>query len=576
MTTSFDEYSNLHALANEQTPHSSRPSDATHQLLQLAQDAELFHTPEKEPYATINEKGTYRTLSIREEAFKEWLLHRFYQTNTRAAKSQAMSDALATLEAQAKCQGPEHPVFIRIGTIQGAIFVDLANVAGQVVKITRTGWEVISTQEIRFRRSSHMRPLPLPQASTSPDPLFDFINITRETDKYLLLGWVLGAMHPTGPYPVLILQGEQGSAKTTASRFLRELIDPYTPLTRTPPRSEYDLIIGSKHSWVQSFDNVSNLSPDQSDALCRLSTGGGFGTRKLYRNDEEVLFSFERPVILNGISELATRQDLIDRAIILYLTPISSSNRLTSKEIRQKFQHTHPQLLGYLFSAISKALSRFETMSSPNLPRMADWATWVEAASPALGWPPQKFLDAYREHRQESLELSLEWDLVAHALQQLLTNEVFWEGTASDLLQELSFLMEDYQRRSRLWPATPKALSDRLRRSATALRSAREIDVQFKRAHGGNRTRLIRIEKMSVSCVPSVPNAPSSIFKGSLPTESILSDSTLQAGSQEKTHARSKKKTLQPNLRDGRDARDARVKTSTSRSKNSKRVSKNL
>jgi len=37
-----------------------------------------------------------------------------------------------------------------------------------------------------------------------------------------------------------------------------------------------------------------------SDALCRLATGGCFGVRQLYIDDEEMLFEAARPILLNG------------------------------------------------------------------------------------------------------------------------------------------------------------------------------------------------------------------------------------------------------------------------------------
>ena len=133
-----------------------------------------------------------------------------------------------------------------------------------------------------------------------------------------MLAWLIQALRPQGPYPVLILQGEQGSAKTTIERMLRALVDPSTAPLRTTPRNEHDLYIAATNTWVLAFDNISNLQPWLSDALCRLSTGGGFTTRTLYENREQELFDAMRPVILNGISDVATRPDLFDLTPFLY------------------------------------------------------------------------------------------------------------------------------------------------------------------------------------------------------------------------------------------------------------------
>src|SRR5437868_13535290 len=95
----------------------------------------------------------------------------------------------------------------------------------------------------------------------------------------------IAAFRPTGPYPILMLQGEQGTAKSTTTRILRSLIDPNVSPLRTVPRNERDLMIAATNSWAQCFDNLSHIPLWFADALCRLATGGGFATRKL-RTDE--------------------------------------------------------------------------------------------------------------------------------------------------------------------------------------------------------------------------------------------------------------------------------------------------
>ena len=96
---------------------------------------------------------------------------------------------------------------------------------------------------------------------------------------------------------------------------------------RTTPRNEHDLFIAATSAWVVAFDNISNLQPWLSDALCRLSTGGGFSTRTLYENREQELFNATRRAILNGITDVATRPDLLDRAMIVALPPIPEEDR---------------------------------------------------------------------------------------------------------------------------------------------------------------------------------------------------------------------------------------------------------
>jgi len=52
-----------------------------------------------------------------------------------------------------------------------------------------------------------------------------------------------------------------------------------------------------------------------SNGLCRLSTGGGHSARELYTDLKEISIAVKRPVILNGIENLATRPDPAERVL---------------------------------------------------------------------------------------------------------------------------------------------------------------------------------------------------------------------------------------------------------------------
>jgi len=186
----------------------------------------------------------------------------------------------------------------------------LCNGSWDQVQATKDGWKVIGSKDspVKFYRAQGMAALPIPSREGSMDLLRQFLNIENGSDWVMIVSWLITSMRPDRPFTVLVLQGEQGTAKSTTARLLRDLIDPSTVLSQSVPKSERDLVIAASRSWVLNFDNLSYLSPAMSDALCRLSTGGGFRTRALYTDDGERLFSSIRPIIMNGISDFATRQ----------------------------------------------------------------------------------------------------------------------------------------------------------------------------------------------------------------------------------------------------------------------------
>jgi hypothetical protein len=208
---------------------------------------------------------------------------------------------------------------------------------GRLLKVTASGYEIVKNPQVRFIRHRGMLALPTPQQGGNVATLANYLNCDCNSDFALFVAWLLGAFSPTGPYPILILEGPPGSAKTTAAQTGRSLIDPNEAALRTLPKDEWDLRVYAKNSHVLAFDNLSGLSPGMADALCRMSTGGAFSKRKLYTDHDEVLFQGSRPMILNGIDRLTGRSDLVDRAIVLELPLIDERKRKTERELTADF-----------------------------------------------------------------------------------------------------------------------------------------------------------------------------------------------------------------------------------------------
>jgi hypothetical protein len=193
----------------------------------------------------------------------------------------------------------------------------------------------------------------------------------------LVVAWAIAVLRNHGPYPVIVLSGEQGSAKSTFSAILRALLDPNTARLRALPREDRDLFIAASNGHVLAFDNVSGLPAWISDTLCRLATGGGFAMRQLYTDQDEVLFDAAWPVILNSIEDIVTRPDLADRAIFLTLEPIPEERRRPEAELWADFEAERPRILGVLLDAVMQGLRRLPETRLEKLPRMADFALWA-------------------------------------------------------------------------------------------------------------------------------------------------------------------------------------------------------
>jgi hypothetical protein len=493
------------ALAEEAGVDSGRGPKQADVLIDLAQEAELFHSPDATAFADLLVNGHRETWPVRTKGFRRWLARRFFEATGGAPNSEALQSALNVIEAKAHFDGPEREVHIRIGGLGDKLYLDLGDDAWRAVEIGSEGWRVVEEPPVRFRRAAGMQALPAPERSGSIETLRRFLNVQGGNDFTLVVAWALAVLRNCGPYPVLVLSGEQGSAKSTFSAVLRSLLDPNTAPLRALPREDRDLFIAANNGHVLAFDNVSGLPAWISDTLCRLATGGGFAVRQLYTDQDEVLFDAARPVILNGIEDIVTRPDLADRAIFLTLEAIPEVRRRPEKELWTEFNAARPQLLGTLLDAVSHGLKRLPETRLDTLPRMADFALWATACETAL-WPAGTFGIAYTSNRDEAVDSIIEADRVGSAIRSLMDARTEWTGTASELLGALDEKVGEKVRKSKTWPSSARAMSGRVRRAATFLRKV-GIDITFER-EGRARTRTIRIARKPEHA-PAGPSTPS-------------------------------------------------------------------
>jgi len=451
---------------------------------------ELFHTASGVAFADLVIDGHRETWPIRSKRFRSWLRRCYYQETGTAPSGSAIASALDLLEARAQFDAPERAVNIRIAEHAGRLYLDLADEHWRAVVIGPEGWRVMGCPPVRFRRSPGMLPLPVPERDGSIGALRPYLNLSNHDDFVLVVAWLLAALRPRGPYALLAISGEQGSAKTVLSKLLRALVDPNEAPVRALPCEERELMIAANNGHLLAFDNLSGLPAWLSDALCRLASGGSFAVRRLYTDDEEVLFKAARPTLLNGIEDVIGRSDLADRAIFLNLGPIAEERRRSEAELWREFELARPAILGALLDAAAHGLRAVAPVHLSRLPRMADFALWATACETAL-WPTGAFARAYTANRKAAIEGIIDADPIAAFVRDLMSRCSSWTGSAADLLR---VCLEHTGQISNgaAWLKNPRALAGHLRRTQTFLR-ALGIDIAFNReGRAGNRVIRIR------------------------------------------------------------------------------------
>jgi hypothetical protein len=278
---------------------------------------------------------------------------------------------------------------------------------------------------------------------------------------------------------------------------LKRLLDPRELDVRAEPKEVRDLMIASQNNWVLAFDNLSHLPAWLSDAFCRLATGGGFGTRGLYTDDEEQTFTAKRPVVLNGIEDFVTRGDLLERSLVVRHPTISEDRRRPEEELWAEFDELAPGLLGAVFDYVAGGLSAMPTVRLARLPRMADFARFAVACEVARVGNGDEILRSYRENLAGADEQVLEDSPVAAVVQKFMAGKDEWRGKASDVLKQLKGQVAEDVQKEKEWPKRPNALSNKLKRLAPSLRKATGIDVQVGvRETDRGRTRLTVLRRL--------------------------------------------------------------------------------
>jgi hypothetical protein len=411
--------------------------------------------------------------------------------------SKAVAEAQSLARATAISAHKQHEVYVRLAGSSNTILHDLCNGAGQIAQIMAHGYDLVTGRRIPFVRPLGLVELPTADSGDSQS-LFELFHVLfpflRDEYLALLASWVVAAMNGRGPYPVLGLFGPRGCTKSTITQVLRDLIDPQATNLSSLPKDERDLFISASNSYILAFDNVSIIPPGLSDALCRIASGGGYRTRKLYSDREEALFDVQRPIIINGIANVITRDDLRDRSLILTLPEIAESARVTEAQFWDCYRRLQPGILDALYRCVSAALCNVKTTQLATLPRMADSYQWVKAAEPEIGLPAGLLDKALQLNREESLEAILDSSVVARELIGMVTDEQQCQGTATELLDRLRSRTEQNAYSCPKLPQTAHDLSTEITRLAPALREV-GISIRRGRRSGGNRERLIVLRR---------------------------------------------------------------------------------
>jgi hypothetical protein len=440
-----------------------RPSQAT-ELVALAKARyRLRRSDEGEPFGVPREgPRVVRMLRGASNSLRAELAKLYHDAHGKVPSNSALADALTVLEGEAQAANPT-TLHVRVARHEDGLVVDLGDDTGRAVLVGPDGWQVVASAPVLFRRTKLTGALPDPRPDSELLELRTFLNVT-DRDYPLLVGWLIAALIPDIAHPLLVLTGEQGTGKTTAGRTLALLVDPSPAPTSPELRNLRSLAVVASASWVRVLDNLSGITPELSDALCQLSTGGAWLDRALYTDADVSVLNLRRCIVLTSIDPGALRGDLADRLLSVELQPFGPSGRRAERALATAWQEAHPRILGALLDLLVQVLAVLPQVGDSDT-RMADFAQILTATDKITG---SSSLDTYLEGKDDISRQVLEGDPVAAEILALVEQESAWAGTITELLRVLRQRSPDAEFK---WPRSAKSMSQVLKRAAPALRA---------------------------------------------------------------------------------------------------------
>jgi energy-coupling factor transporter ATP-binding protein EcfA2 len=476
-----------------QADQPSEKRSTADQLIDIGRDDGIsyFKTPDGVVYADLSLEGKRQTVGLRSKGFRQHLRATMFDKAGKSPGSDAVQQAIDTLEALASRDALERKLSNRIARDGDDIYIDLANDSWNAIRVTPNGWEVVTDYPIRFRRGG-CAAMPEP---TQGGSLEDFRSLCQFDDAnwVKILCWIVQAMIPSHEYPILVIGGAHGAGKTTITKAIKQLIDPTTPLTRSNVGDVRGFAIHASKRHTIAIDNLSGLTPEQSDILCRAATGGGHSERTLQTDDDETIFEFINPMILNGIGSIATRDDLLDRALVVGLQALTGS--LQQGDFNRRLEAMRPGVFGALLDLISKVCAILPAIQGTyhGTERFTGFMEVSLAVERASGWAPGTVLGVFGESRAEAHQTAVESSPVGLAILDFMANRECWTGPANELWEQLSLTVSDKTKRHPSWPANGRWLSDRLCNRLAPDLKALGIEVTRDKSNGARGITIERI-----------------------------------------------------------------------------------
>lgn len=453
---------------------------------------DIFCTPDNQPYVTVNRGERDESYLIGSSGLREYIECLVFEGVSALVADQDIDEAERWLRIKAISSKNVKDVHIRTARTNEGIEIDLNNEKGECVLVRPGSWEIAQPKSC-FIRPRAMASIPYPAKGGGMGTFAKYFNVQGHNDLMLLVGFSLFSLWPKGPYPILNIKGPKGSGKSTAMECLKTLTDPVsTGARRMQIETIEQLFIAAKQNKILPVDNVSSMSGKMSDAYCCLATGGAFGKRAHYTNDDEHLIDLCRPVIMNGITDLATRTDLISRLLSIEFACLPRMR--DEEEFWASFEQDRPYMLGYLLDGLACALKSLPKTKITSAVRLVDFLKVVTAAEEGLEWKSLDFQKTLEVNQHNATTDAVTLHPLVKAITSFMSGQdLEWPGTMQELYDVLSAQIGN-DRFNQGWPKAAHLLSREMDRLSPDFP---KVGIEFTRLERKAGERPIKLRKLS-------------------------------------------------------------------------------
>jgi energy-coupling factor transporter ATP-binding protein EcfA2 len=445
-----------------------KPENSEQWMKEYTSEWEFFTTHSNENYVKAKISGGYNIFGIENKYLVSLIKLAYKEECGCDLKNKEVNNFLENASTKAKRDNQRQDIGYRVAQDSvDNIYVDLMNTKREIIKINASGWSSVDNCPIHFSRPNESKAIATPDGSENLELLRNFINLDDD-DYKLLLVWLVFSFFLKFDIPPLYLLGTAGSGKSTLLSFIHHLIDPRQDIHKSIPDNERDLAVIAKNSHLLCFDNISDVSQKKSDFLCKIATGGAFSRRKLYTDSDTVNFYYKKPVILSGINDFVKSPDLLDRVIRLSAQPITPEAR-KDKKLSDEFTNSTPQILGGLYTLVSKVLSKKDDTECTYISRMPDFERIGHKVETIMAWEKGSFCQILKDNQEFQARQSSETDAFFETVLKFAAQEKKWKGSPTELLNELNKLAPEKVTSNKEWPGNGNMTSRKLNRISPSL-----------------------------------------------------------------------------------------------------------